>query len=61
MLFNAQPVKDKNEGYGNSLVVHFKGGGFAPSAIEVIQFAECSLSPNAKASNVSTWSKLQQV
>lgn len=43
------------------LVVDFKGGRFAPCAVEVIQLTEGALGPNAEAADVSTWSELQQV
>lgn len=43
------------------LVVTLQSGGFAPGAIQIIQFAEGAFSPNAETPNVATRSESQQV
>ena len=44
-----------------SLVAQFKGGGFTPGAIQLIQLAESALSPDAEASNMTTRGEPQEV
>lgn len=44
-----------------SLVARLQGGRFTPGAIQLIQLAESTLSPDAEASNVSSRSEPQEV
>lgn len=45
----------------NLPVVHLEGGRFAPGTIELIEFAEGSLSPDAETTNVTTRSEFQEI
>lgn len=59
--YSATPHRQLGQVLPCLLVVTLQSGGFAPGAIQIIQFAEGAFSPNAETPNVATRSESQQV